>query len=93
MTTTRQHPFPAINPMVNRDIPSRQAPVSFVPAFYTVAEAALLLRVCTKTIRRRIKTLDIRKASLGGRVVRIAAQEMARLAAGEDWSAPPEGPV
>jgi DNA-binding transcriptional MocR family regulator len=48
--------------------------------FYTIAELAPILGVCTKTVSRRIKELIIRKAPTGGRIVRISPEEVARLA-------------
>ncbi len=57
--------------------------------FFTVAEAAVLLGVSQKTIRRRIRSGHIRKAAIGGRAVRIPASEIARIASGR---APEEMP-
>jgi hypothetical protein len=45
-------------------------------------EVAAQLRISTKSVRRRIKTGLIRKASLGGRMVRISPEEVQRLIAG-----------
>jgi hypothetical protein len=41
-----------------------------------------------KSVRRRIKDGTIRKVQLGGRVVRIASNELIRLAAGDPLTAP-----
>jgi excisionase family DNA binding protein len=48
----------------------------------TVDETAEILGVSTKTIRRRVSDGTIRKASIGGRAVRISAAEIARICAG-----------
>ena len=48
----------------------------------TLDEVARQLRVCPKTVQRRIKAGLIRKAPLGGRLVRIASDELRRLLAG-----------
>ena len=47
--------------------------------FLTIDEAAALLGVSTRTIRRRLKDGSLRKALLGGRAVRIPASELNRL--------------
>jgi excisionase family DNA binding protein len=62
-------------------------------ALLTIEEVAAQLRISTKSVRRRIKTGLIRKASLGGRAVRISFDEVQRLAAGtplEEASEDPE---
>lgn len=50
------------------------------PAFFTVPEFAEILGVSTKTVRRRLTIGTIQRAPLGGRVVRIPASELSRLA-------------
>ena len=47
--------------------------------FLTIDEAAALLGVSTRTIRRRVKDGSLRKVLLGGRAVRIPASELDRL--------------
>ena len=47
--------------------------------FLTIDEAAALMGVSTRTIRRRLKDGSLRKALLGGRAVRIPASELNRL--------------
>jgi excisionase family DNA binding protein len=47
----------------------------------TIEQVAAQLRISTKSVRRRIKNGLIRKASLGGRTVRISLDEVQRLAA------------
>jgi excisionase family DNA binding protein len=54
----------------------------------TIGEVAAQLRMSEKTVRRRIKDGTIRKVQLGGRVVRIASDELIRLAAGDPPTAP-----
>jgi excisionase family DNA binding protein len=56
------------------------------PVLLTIEEVAALLRISTKSVRRRIKSGLIRKAALGGRTVRISPDEVQRLTAGT----PPE---
>lgn len=51
---------------------------------YTVEEAAAVLRVSSKTVRRRIKTGEIRLLPIGGRLVRISAAELHRILSGGD---------
>ncbi len=50
--------------------------------FLTVPEVATILGVSAKTVCRRLRTGLLRKAPLGGRIVRIAAAELARFAGG-----------
>lgn len=47
--------------------------------FCTIAEAAHFLRVSERTIRRRIRAGEIRRAQIGGRLVRIPVTELLRL--------------
>jgi excisionase family DNA binding protein len=47
--------------------------------FLTVDEMAAYLGVCPKTIRRRLRDGSIRKAALGGRLIRIPASELDRI--------------
>ena len=54
----------------------------------TVAEVAARLNISEKSVRRRIKDGTIRKVQLGGRLVRIASDELIRLAAGDPPTAP-----
>jgi excisionase family DNA binding protein len=54
---------------------------------YTVEEAAAVLRVSSKTVRRRIKTGEIRLLPIGGRLVRISAAELHRILSGGDAQA------
>ena len=63
------------------------------PVLLTIAEVAAALRMSEKSVRRRIKNGLIRKASLGGRMVRISPDELQRLIAGtplEEASEDPE---
>ena len=50
--------------------------------FLTVPEVAALLGVSQKTVNRRLRAGRLRKAPLGGRIVRITATEFARFAGG-----------
>ena len=50
--------------------------------FLTVPEVAALLGVSQKTVNRRLRAGLLRKAPLGGRIVRITATEFARFAGG-----------
>jgi excisionase family DNA binding protein len=59
------------------------------PRFYTMAETAKILRISARTVRRRIKNGRIFPVPLGGRLIRISADEIARLAAGEPLLDPP----
>jgi excisionase family DNA binding protein len=52
------------------------------PALLTIDEIAAHLNISTRSVRRRIKNGLIRKASLGGRTVRISPDELQRLIAG-----------
>jgi excisionase family DNA binding protein len=54
----------------------------------TIGEVAAQLRMSEKSVRRRIKDGTIRKVQLGERVVRIASDELIRLAAGDPLTAP-----
>ena len=49
------------------------------PVLMTIGEVAAALRVCTKTVRRRIKDGTIRTVAMGGRLVRISSDELVRL--------------
>ena len=51
--------------------------------FLTVRAVAALLRCSEKTVRRRLKDGRLRAVPLGGRLVRIAAAELARLEGAE----------
>lgn len=51
-----------------------------LPIFLTVAEVAGLLSVSEKTVRRRIKAKLLHTVALEGRLVRIPATELDRLA-------------
>jgi excisionase family DNA binding protein len=64
-------------------------PPSAAPRFFTIAETAKILRFSARTVRRRIKSGGIVTVPLGGRLVRISADEIARLAAGEPLPEPP----
>jgi excisionase family DNA binding protein len=57
-------------------------PCPATPVLLTVAEVAAALRMSQKSVQRRIKAGVIRKASLGGRAVRISTEELRRLTAG-----------
>lgn len=48
--------------------------------FLTIDEVAALLCVSTRTVRRRLESGALRRAPLGGRIVRIPAAELNRLA-------------
>lgn len=50
-------------------------------AMLTTAEVAVALRMSEKSVRRRIKAGAIRKAPIGGRLVRISSEELRRLGA------------
>jgi excisionase family DNA binding protein len=52
------------------------------PAFLTIGEVAVRLRMSEKSIRRRIEDGVIRVAPTGGRLVRISSDELLRLTAG-----------
>ena len=54
-----------------------------MPSFVTTAEAAEILGVSPRTIRRRIQDGSLRKAPLSGRAVRIPTAELSRLAYAE----------
>ena len=54
---------------------------------YTVEETAAVLRVSSKTVRRRIKAGEIRLLPIGGRLVRISAAELRRILSGGDAQA------
>jgi excisionase family DNA binding protein len=58
----------------------------------TIAEVAAALRMSEKSVQRRIKDGTIRKASLGGRAVRISADELRRLTAGTPLEEASEDP-
>ena len=53
------------------------------PVLLTIPEVAATLRVSEKTVRRRIKDGTIPIARIGGRLLRIPADQLVRLAAGE----------
>jgi excisionase family DNA binding protein len=53
------------------------------PVLLTIGEVAAALRMCEKSIRRRIKSGVIRTAPTGGRLVRISSEELRRLATGD----------
>ena len=53
-----------------------------LPVLLTLQEVAQRLNMSEKSVQRRIKAGLIRKAPLGGRLVRIAATELQRLTAG-----------
>jgi excisionase family DNA binding protein len=61
-------------------------------ALLTIDEVATRLNISTRSVRRRIKTGLIRKASLGGRMVRISFDEVQRLAAGTPLEEASEDP-
>jgi excisionase family DNA binding protein len=54
----------------------------------TINEVAAALRVSEKTVQRRIKDGTIRPVQMGGRLVRISSDELARLIAGDPPKAP-----
>jgi excisionase family DNA binding protein len=60
------------------------------PPLLTIEETARRLRTSEKTIRRRIKEGVIRKAPIGGRLVRISSDEVDRLTAAERLPEPSE---
>jgi excisionase family DNA binding protein len=62
------------------------------PVLLTIAEVAAALRISEKSVRRRIKAGVIRKASLGGRAVRISPDELQRLIAGTPLEEASEDP-
>lgn len=49
------------------------------PILLTIAEVAVELRMSQKSVRRRIKKGVIRKAPIGGRLVRISSEELRRF--------------
>jgi excisionase family DNA binding protein len=61
---------------------SIEEPDQPAPVLLTIAEVAAALRMSEKSVRRRIKDGTIRKASLGGRAVRISPDELRRVTAG-----------
>jgi excisionase family DNA binding protein len=58
------------------------------PTLLTINEVAAALRVSEKTVQRRIKDGTIRPVQMGGRLVRISSDELARLIAGDPPKAP-----
>ena len=64
--------------------PNRETapPAEAPPVFHTVEAVARRLGVSAKTIARRIRDGVIRKAPMGGRLVRISSAELQRLAGG-----------
>jgi excisionase family DNA binding protein len=61
------------------DSPAADGPV-IAGRFLSVPEVAAILGVSEKTVRRRLRTGLLRKAALGGRIVRVPAAELVRLA-------------
>ncbi len=59
-----------------------------VDGFLTVPEVAAVLGISEKTVRRRLRAGLLRKAALGGRIVRVPAAELVRLA---DTAIPQDG--
>ena len=57
------------------------------PVLLTVAEVAAALGMSEKSVRRRIKAGVIRKAPIGGRLVRISSEELRRLGAAAPFDA------
>lgn len=47
--------------------------------FLTIPEFARLLRISERTVHRRLRDGTIRRAAVGGRLVRIAAREIERI--------------
>jgi hypothetical protein len=47
----------------------RQAITPFAPKAYTIPEAAILLRMCEKSVRRQIERGNLRKCRKFGRVL------------------------
>jgi excisionase family DNA binding protein len=70
----------------------RQTPSRASGALLTIDEVAIRLNISTKSVRRRIKAGLIRKASLGGRTVRIPPDEVQRLIAGTPLEEASEDP-
>ena len=70
-------PATAIDP--NQEV---APPAGGPPVFHTVEAVARTLGVSAKTIARRIREGVIRKAPMGGRLVRISSAELQRLAGG-----------
>jgi excisionase family DNA binding protein len=62
--------------------PAAEAPVT-AARFLTVPEVAAILGVSEKTVQRRLRAGLLRQAPLGGRIVRVPAAELARLAGTE----------
>ncbi|HQT75561.1 MAG TPA: helix-turn-helix domain-containing protein [Rhodopila sp.] len=63
---------------VQAAVPDPPAP----PVLLTLQEVAQRLNMSEKSVQRRIKAGLIRKAPLGGRLVRVSAEELQRLTAG-----------
>lgn len=60
------------------------------PALLTLDEVAAALGMSKKSVQRRIKSGLIRKASIGGRLVRISSDELRRLTSGGLFLDPPK---
>jgi hypothetical protein len=71
---------------------SIEDPVPPAPVLLTIAEVAARPRMSEKSVQRRIKDGTIRKASLGGRAVRISPDELRRLTAGMPFEEASEDP-
>ncbi len=54
-------------------------PVAPAATFHTIEAVAVMLGVSARTVRRRVRDGAIRKAPLGGRLVRIPDSEIERL--------------
>jgi excisionase family DNA binding protein len=72
--------------------PARQTAVSILPeaadrppepTLLTLHEVAAALGMSIKSVQRRVKSGVIRKAPIGGRLVRISSDELRRLAGGD----------
>jgi excisionase family DNA binding protein len=91
-------------PQANKRDPLRQKPanqraVSILPeaadrppepTLLTLQEVAAALGISVKSVQRRIKAGVIRKAPIGGRLVRISADELRRLTTNSLVSDKPE---
>jgi excisionase family DNA binding protein len=85
----RPIPWPAVHPAAT-SVPvwTQEQDLRPEPALLTISEVAAALRVSEKTVRRRIKDGTIRTVPMGGRLVRILSDELARLVAGDPPRAP-----